>query len=125
MVFTVFFIIFIEKRRKSPIPTFGIAFALFMQAMQNVSFQLYIDSHSILNLNSDFFDSIHYHFENGHVVKIEVRENTLCRLIKRDIKCVLRIDQQEPRAGVITHVRKKDKTVFLTCKLEGVLCAAG
>ena len=96
-----------------------------MEEMQNISFQLYIDSHSILNLNADFFDSIHYHFENGRVVKIEVRENTLCRLIKRNIRCVLRIDQQEPRTGIITHVQKKYKTVFLTCKLEGVLCTAG
>ena len=90
--------------------------------MQNISFQLFIDSHSILNLNSDFFDSIHYDFENSRVVKIEVRENTLCKLIKRNIKCALRIDQQEPRAGIITDVKKKDKTVLLTCKLEEALC---
>ena len=90
--------------------------------MQNISFQLFIDSHSILNLNSDFFDSIQYDFENGRVVKIEIRENTLCRLIKRNIKCMLRIDQQEPRAGIITEVKKKDKTVLLTCKLEEALC---
>jgi len=92
--------------------------------MQNIGLQLFIDSHSILNLNSDFFNSIRYNFENSHVVKIEVKENTLCRLIKRNIKCMLRIDQQEPRMGVITEVRKKENIVLLTCEFKEALCIA-